>query len=352
MASSRRFGALAFAIQPFGGPAATAPLFRVPIISGGMGPQKDWDDLPRIGVNLSRLGRYPQRARGGGTITILAHPEALGMLLYMVCGSQSNSGTNPTQHTYTITDEYPAGLSMTFWTNIGIDGLLGSTFMFADTFIGKMTMRGTSGNNLEIEMDVTSFDYRAETTVPALSGTGSSDENDEPRYKYIGSSIKLSPNLYPPTDEYSAESVMFEIDRAPDYRYGPSLTPQLIVPDRLVNFDAGWTFDSTVGGWDFLLEEYQGSLTGISGGPDQSTPRGSFDVTFGRHPNDVTRLMRILSNGRNWEYDIARPDAEAQPGVLELEAAGIVAAPNTEFDGTGTSEVTITLNNDFAGDYS
>lgn len=348
MTTSRRFGSLAFAKQSAIGTPATAPLFSVPIISGGLKPAKEWDDLPRIGSNLSRLGRFPTGAMGNGTVRILAHPEALGLLLAQVIGTTSVSGAGPYTHTYDFTDDYQFGL--TFWSSIGSIAQTGQTWSFADAFINRLRIEGTTRRNVEVEIDVTAFTYSPLSAIPAVSGTGSSAEDAEPRFKYIDSIVKLDPSADVATEEYpTAERVMFEVDRAPEYRYGPSLTPTLIVPDRLVNFDAGFVYDSVIGGWDYLLDEYVGSLTGTV--PEQSTPQGSFDVQFGRHPKDATKYLRVVSNGSNWQYTLDRPDAEAQPGILEMEATGIVVAPSSAHGGSGTDEAEVSLVNDFAGDY-
>lgn len=348
MATSRRFGSLAFAKEPALGTPATAPLFKCPIIGGGLKPAKEWDDLPRIGSNLSRLGRFPTGAMGNGTVRILAHPEALGLLLCQVIGEDNISGANPTQHEFDFTDDYQFGLS--FWSSLGSVTQRGQTWKFTDGFINRLRVEGVSRRNLEVEIDVTAFSYTPLDSMPAVSGTGSSEENDEPRFKYIDSDVKLDPAANVATVEYpNAERVMFEVDRAPEYRYGPSLTPTTIVPDRLVNFDAGWIYRSDIGGWEYLLQEYMGSLTGTL--PNQGTPHGSFDVKFGRHPADVARFLRVISNGANWQYTMERPDAEAQPGILELEATGIVVAPSADHGGSGENEMTVRLLNDFAAAY-
>lgn len=345
MAGSRRFGRIAFAKQPAIGTPAAAPLFSLPIIRGGMRPAGEYDDLPRIGSNLARLGRYVTGRMGQGTVTVLAHPEALGLLLYQAVGGYSRGGST---HTYTFTDDYP--FAMSTWSSVGSPAIAGKTWRFQDTFIQRLRLNGNTRQNIEVEMDLTSFTYQPITSIPAVSGTGSSDEDETPRLKYIDSTVLLSPNSSPATEEYiTAENVMFEVDRAPEYRYGPSLTPSIVVPDRLVNFDAGVTWDSDIGGWDWLLEEYVGSLTGTL--PTQNTPHGSFDVQFGRHPADVSKYLRIVSNGRNWEFTSERPDAEAQPGILEYSLTGVVTAPHTDLGGSGTTESTLTLINDFGQDY-
>lgn len=349
MTGSRRFGRLAFAKQgadmtSLGTPAA-APLFSVPIISGGIRPAGEYDDLPRIGSNLARLGRFSTGKMGTGTITILAHPEALGLLLYQVTGSYSRSGTT---HTYNMQDEYP--FPITFWSSEGSGTEQGRTWRFTDGFINRMRLNGNTRQNIEVEMDITAFSYTPMVDIPAVTGTGASAEDEDPRLKYIDSTVKLSPNTSPPTDQYvTAERVMLEMDRAPEYRYGSSLTPRIIVPDRLVNFDAGVIYDSALGAWDWLLEEYVGSLTGTL--PTQNTPHGSFDVQYGRHPADPTKYLRVTSNGRNWEFTSERPDAEAQPGILEYDLTGIVTTPRTDLGGTGESEIIMTLINDFGQDY-
>lgn len=347
MAGSRRFGRFAFARQTAYGTPEAAPLFSVPIINGGVRPAGEYDDLPRVGSNLARLGRFVTGRMGTGTVTILAHPEALGLLIYQAVGAYSRSGST---HTFTFQDEYP--FALTVWNSIGSGTLKGRVWRFTDAFINRMRWNANSRQNIEVELDITAFSYSplaSPADIPAVSGTGASDEDVSPRFKYIDSAVLLSPNASAQQEYTTAESATFEVDRAPEYRYGPSLTPTIIVPDRLVNFDTTVTYDSVLGGWDWLLEEYTGSLTGSL--PTQETPAGSFDVTFGRHPTDPTKYLRVQSNGRNWEYTSEVPEAEAQPGILEYALSGIVTAPKPDLGGSGTTEATITLINDFGQDY-
>ena len=352
MTSARRFGKLAFAKQVSLGTAAAAPLFSVPMISGAINPVKDVADLPRQGGTMARLGRYVQRARGEGTITTLCHPEALGLLLFYAMGTQVSQvgGPAPYSHTFTMSDDYP-GDGMTFWSSIGPESsaISGSAWKFADTFIQRLQIMGKSGDNLVVELGITSFDYTAITTIPAVSGTGASAEDDEPRFKYIGSEVSLSPNSNAWTQMDNSESVTFEIDRAPEYRYGPSLTPTVVAPDRMVNLTVGLTYDDALGGWDYLRAAYTGSITGT--GPEQSIAQGSANVKFGRHPSSVSRFLQITSNGYNWQYTTTRPDAEATPGIIEYELNGILVSPNAAEGGSGDREVTVVLENDFSGDY-
>lgn len=343
--TSRRFGRVGFIVQTVDGTPETAPLFTAPIIGGGLKPMKESDDLPRIGNNLSRLGKFTTGAMGGGTVQMLCHPELVGLLLAQAMGEETYSGGI---HEFRVTDDTP--FPMTMWSSVGSITELGQTWRFTDAFINRLRFNGTSRQNIEVEIDVTSFSYTPLSTMPAVSGSGSSAEDDEPRFKYIGSNIQLSPDDSA-MEDYKPESVMFEIDRAPEYRYGPSLTPVMRVPDRLINFDAGWVYNSAIGGWGFLMDMYTGSLTGTE--PDQGQPDGQFSARFGRHPHDVSKYMQIDSNGQNWQYAIERPDAEAQPGILELQATGIVTAPDATKGGDGQDdEVIVTLVNDYVGTYA
>lgn len=356
MTASRRFGAISFGKQTGvvanGGTAATAPLFQCPILSGSLSPQKDWGDLPRIGSSLARLGKFAQRARGGGSVTMLAHPEALGLLLYEVMGVQAVTGAGPYIHRFTMQDEYPAD-PLTCWSNVGVTGATGSVWKFTDTFVQSLSIEGSSGENLVVTCDFLAFDYAPLTALPATSGTGNSVEDESPRLKYIGSVVELDADGTTLAEFKNIENVTFQIDRAPEVRYGASLTPTIISPDRMLNFSLGMTYDSAMGGWDFLMTTMTGSPGGS--GPNQGTPTGSFDVKFGRHPADAAKYLRIVSGGdtaadptaqATWQYELAVPDASAEPTILDFDIAGMVARPTT-----GTSEVQVLLANDFVSTY-
>lgn len=354
MGSARRFGQVGFMTQPDKGTAASAPLFTVPLIGGRMGPMKEYGDLPRQGGSMTRLGRYAQRARGEGSLQMLCHPEAIGLLLLHATGNEvSATGTGPTTHIFNMADDYIDN-PLSIWSSIGpqASAILGSTWLFTDSWITKLTIEGTSGENVVVTADITSFSYSPVDSpfqVPAVSGTGSSAEDDEPRFKYIGSTVQLSPNNGALEEYTNAERFTFVIDRNPEYRYGPSLTPTVIAPDRLVDMSVGMDFDTDQGGWDFLLEASIGNVTG--GGPEQSIAEGKFDVKTGRHPADASRFLQIQSNGRNWEYTTERPDAQPNPGIMEFDLTGICVEPDAAKGGSGTSEAVITLVNDFAGTY-
>ena len=138
------------------------------------------------------------------------------------------------------------------------------------------------------------------------------------------------------------------IRRALELRYGASLTPQMVVPEREVDFSATITYseEGNNQGWDFLEGAALGDV-GATGGPTQDLLRGSFSASFGRHPEEADRELSFVSNGANWEYDVERPDPDPGGGPIEMEPAGMVVDP----DGTGGTEVTITLANDTAGVY-
>lgn len=336
MATTRRFGVFAFGKQTaFGTPLAN-PTYAVPVLSGAMRPVKDRGDLPRIGTALSRLGMFTQRARGEGTVQMLAHPDELGLLLYEVMGAQTNSGTGPYRHTFTMADDIPYDNPLTVWSKVG-----DSWWRFSDTYVQRLSIQGSSGENVVVEVQLISFHYR-----PSAAPGSFTLADEEPRYKYVGSVVKMEADSATPTTMTNVESVSIEIDRAPEVRYGSSIVPTTISADRLASFSASLVYDSTQQGWDFLEEFFTGMTGGAGTDADQGIARGSWEVTFGRHPHDATRLMKAFSNGANWEFETERPDAEASPSLLELELNGPMVYPDS-----GSTELTIELNNDVSTTY-
>jgi hypothetical protein len=325
----------------------------MPIMGGMVNPVKESDQLPRLGGSLARLGEYVTKAYGGGSVTLLAHPESLGILLKYAMGSEVYTPGSPSEHVFTVTDEYP-GFGLTVWSSLTSVNEVGTTWRFTDVFIRKLSIEGMSGKNLEVMVDFIGFNYDtvgAPYQMPAVAGAGSSDENADPRFKYIGSTVRLSPDDGPLVDFPNAEKATWEIDRAPEVRYGPSLTPTVIAPDRLVNFETGLTLDTNYSGWQFLNELFTGATSG--GSATQDEPNGRVEVTYGYHPTEASPVpvLKIEGNGYNWQFRATRPDAEATPGIVDFDLTGILVAPSTDKDGVGTTESTVTLHNNYAAAY-
>jgi hypothetical protein len=332
---SRRKGALGFAKQASRGSAAANPTFTVPKVSGGLKPRTERGDLPLTGDTVQRWGPFKHRAGGGGTVTILAHPEAAGLVIYEVTGAQAvGAGSNgAVLHTFTLADTIPFDNPLTIWDLVGDEW-----WKFVDAYISKITIRAASGDLVFIEMDVASF-----TAVPAAAPTYTLTE-PEPRFKYIGGTFKAEADNATPALMTNIQSVELVIDRALTMHYGASLTPQEVECDRIVDFAAGIRYDSAQQGWDFLKGAHLGAVAGTS--QEQTLLRGSFDASFGRHPVSTGRLLRVVSNGANWDYDTERPDSDPAGGAITYDAAGPVGRPT----GGGT-EITITLANETAGTY-
>lgn len=358
MGAARTFGTLGVGLQTALGSPTTVPMFTYPKMNGGVNPVKDWGDLPRLGGSMARLGEYAQRARGEGSVTVLANPEGMGVFLKYAMGTETHT-PGSTTHVFTMADAYPE-YGLTLWDSITTAGVAGTTWKYTDCFIRKLTIDGKSGENLQVTVDYVAFDYDVVATpftVPDPTGTigavtaANRKLDADPRFKFIGSTVKLNPNTSPATDEYhNTESVVFEIDRAPEVRYGPSLTPTTIAPDRLVNLSVGMVFDTDHGAWQFLNNVFSANLTG--GGPNQDEPAGAFDIEYGVHPTGHTPAqLKVVSNGYNWQYRGTRPDAAAQPGLAEFELPGIVVSPESGKGGTGSTEVTVTLQSDLTCEY-
>lgn len=363
MPASRNFGLLVIKKQAAAGTAETTGTggYGLPVTDGGVSPQKEYGDLPRAGATLTRLGRFAQRAQVGGTVTAYCSPDAAGLAIYNVMGTElatAVAGTK-TKHTFVMADTWPSPL--TVWSSLG-SGSDRDVWRFRDAQVSRMAIHGTSGEVVMLEMDFIAKDY---TKLSAGLPSGYALSTATPRYKYIGSQVRLDSNSAVPTLMSNVESVNFEVNRDPEVRFGPSLTPSTFAPDRLVNFSANAYYDTGSGGtgltafdkqgWKFLEDAY---LAALDGAPDQSTPTGSFDVTFGRHPIDTDDPgLRIVSGGgaalpgtvavqQNWNYETTRPSASGQPTLLEYDLNGVAAMP-----AAGTTEATVILVNDVAAIY-
>jgi len=362
MPPARNFGLLIVKLQAIEGTAETTATngYAMPIMSGMLGPTKEWGDLPRQGNTLTRQGRYAQRASVGGTVTVMAHPEALGLLFYLAMGTElavQGAGA-PYAHTFVMADSWPA--PATVWASLA-SGDDADVWRFRDAYISRLRIVGESGGNLAVDMDWIAKHY----TKPAAGAAGFPTDYDDPavlmgadpRFKFIESVVKLDSDSDTPLEMDNVESVSFEIDRNPEIRYGPSLTPKTLAADRMVNFNADVMYSTGSGGgydrqgWNFLEDAY---LSALNEDPDQSTPAGSFDSTFGIHPADADVGLRIVSGGgdslpntvnpqANWEFETARPDAAETPTLVNYSLNGICRVP-----AEGTTEATVIVSNERA----
>lgn len=362
MTAIRNFGLLGIVLQDTAGAAETALTggYAMPIVSGGVRPVKEYGDLPRAGSSMARLGRFTQRANVGGTVTVLAHPEALGLLLYGAMGSELALGTpagGVTPHTFVMADNFPQ--QFTIWSSIG-SGSDADVWQFKDAQITRLQIGMTSGENATVEMDIIGKDYRKLGAGLAgwpggVAPTGAILEDATPRFKMIGSQVKLDSDGAVPVAGTNVESFTFEVNRDVATRYGTALTPQIFAPDRMVNFSAEVTYDSAqFGGWEFIEDAY---ISGYNATPDQSVPTGAFDVTAGVHPTGATQSLRIVSGGgatlpttvsiqQNWNYGVDRPEASGDPDIVGFTLDGVCTAPTV-----GTTEATVILNSARAGKY-
>jgi hypothetical protein len=359
----RNFGLLTVNKQATEGtPAADATGgFSMPITGGMLTPAAEFGDLPRSGYSMARQGRFKQRVSVGGTVSVLAHPEAMGLLLYLCMGSELALGTavaGLTPHTFVMADAWPG--PATVWASLG-SGADADVWRFRDSYISRLRITGQSGGIYAVDLDFVGKHYTKAAAgsagFPANYNAANVLMQAEPRFKYIGSQIRMDSDSAVPTLMDNTELIEIEIDRNPAVRYGPSLTPTVIAPDRMVNFNAEVMYSTGAGGsgvtafdrrgWEFLEDAY---LSALGADPDQSTPTGSFDIQFGEHPATPSAgKLRFVSGGgatlpttvtiqQNWEYGVNRPDASDTPDITTYRLDGTMKIP-----AVGTTELTAVL---------
>lgn len=360
MPSARNFGLLTVVRQAAAGTAASTAAggYSMPIVSGMVGPTKEWGDLPRQGNSMARLGQFAQRAAVGGTVTVLANPESLGLLLYNAMGSELALGTpagGVTPHTFVMADAWPGQL--TVWASLA-SGTDADVWRFRDAQISRLQIQGSSGENLAVEVEFVAKHYTKTATGSAgwptayntSTGTRATDvlQGAEPRFKFIGSTVQMSPDSAALGPATSTEQFTWEVARDPAIKYGPSLTPAVLSPDRMVNFSIQQNYESSEFGWTFLEDAY---IAAINGNPDQGRPKGKFDIVSGVHPAGAgSGSLRMVSGGgaalpttvnvqQNWEYGTSRPEASGSPDIIAMTMDGICSVP-----AAGTSETTVILN--------
>lgn len=358
MGTNRRQGVFAWAKQSAVGTPAAAPDYAAPFSTGG-GPKavRDMADLPITRPTSARSGQYVQRARGEGTLAVLAHEEEVGSLILQATGAEQYAlvGGVP-HHRFEMTEDL-TDTPLTCWCM-----LADNWWRFDDTFVTLLNLAGTSGENVLVNLGLTAWHYTPDVGAPA--GIDALLAPDEPRFKYIGSEISIAAEGATPAGPFTnVENVELEIRRNPTWRYGPSLTPTVGVPIREIDLSAGFTYDPDQLDWDLVVAAATGSVTGT--GETQNLVQGSMLVRFGRHPEDATKFLEFYTGPKvgalpsspgadtapfsaNWEFDAQRPDPDPGGGPIDISAAGRLIDPP---ESPGSSEVTIVLAGGKVGAY-
>lgn len=336
---SRRLGVVAFGKQSGIATPNTSPAWAVPIVSGGIGIIREREDIGVTSLVVGRQGQYVRNAHLDGTVTILAHPELLPFLLKHAMGTLGTTGAGPYVHTATLADDYPSP-GFTFYSLVGDDWV-----QAYDCFIKTLTIRGEEQGNVTVEVGLDGKAMSDGAAAPTYSLT-----DVEPRFKFIGSSFKVDADTGVPVEVTNISAFELAIARDPEVRYGTSLTPSVITPERMVDASGTVVYDTVQQGWDF----YRVAISGATGTPaqaSQATLRGSFDITFGRHPVSAGRYLRLQSGtgvtgtpSQVWDYNVTRPEADPGGGSIEMDVAGpVLTTPG------GATEATVIVANDTAG---
>lgn len=336
---SKRLGVVAFGKQTGAGVPKTSPEWAVPVKSGGIGIVRETDDVGVTSLVSGRTGQYVQRAHLEGSVTILAHPELLAFLLKHAMGDLQTTGSGPYEHVATMADDYPA-VGFTFYSMVGNDWL-----QAVDGFITSLTIRGSAGENVEVEVAVDAKSASIGAAEPTYSLT-----DVEPRFKFLGSTFLAQADSGNPTAVDNIDAFEVVVARDPEIRYGTSLTPSTITPERVLDASATIVYDDAYQGWDW----YHVAVTGDSttpGSASQDFTYGSFDVTYGLHPSSGTEVLQLQSGTgvtgaamQNWAYNMSRPEPDPTGGAVTMDVAGPLLT-----NSSGDTELTITVTNGTAG---
>lgn len=152
-------GDLGIATQAAKGTAAAAPLHRIMLTGGGMGPTREISDLEESTSQRMRLGSYVARARAGGTPAFYARPDAAGIFLYAAMGGKAVTGSaDPYAWTFTLAAVQPY---LTLWRNVG--GLLAERFI--DCKLSQLVIRSAEGAAMTMEATVVGLQTQYETAA-------------------------------------------------------------------------------------------------------------------------------------------------------------------------------------------
>src|SRR6266540_1190982 len=132
-------GWIAVGKQSAKGTPATAPAIKLPVRSGGMGPDKRTGRYATTDIGRDRGPEYVSGVGVVGACECYMEPAAMGLLWYLVMGANADAGAGPYTHTATPANDLPY---CTIWDSTGSTPLVER---FVDCKIGSMTISGSAG---------------------------------------------------------------------------------------------------------------------------------------------------------------------------------------------------------------
>lgn len=132
-------GWIAIGKQSAKGTAASVPTIKLPVRSGGVGPQKRIGRYATTDIGRDRGPEYVSGVAVSGGWECYMEPAAMGLLWYLVLGANADSGAGPFVHTGTPANDLPY---CTIWDSTGSTPLVEK---FTDVKIGSMTIAGSAG---------------------------------------------------------------------------------------------------------------------------------------------------------------------------------------------------------------
>lgn len=99
---------ISFAVQTTKGTAATTPLIRAYLASGGVAPERTVNDVEETSSGRLRNSTFVSQARSAGTPAFWVRPQVIAPLLWAALGTKVTTGAgDPWTHTFTLAATQP-----------------------------------------------------------------------------------------------------------------------------------------------------------------------------------------------------------------------------------------------------
>ena len=159
---NRNYGMFGIGVQS--GPAAAEPAASFPASSDSPGIDASTTTAPARVTNGRRdttIDRYISGSESKATVTTLAFPRMLGLLLYSALGSVATTGSGPYTHDVTMGDNLPA---LTFTQQVGAPDAALQTLDGCKVDNVTIEAEGTTPPSVQMELAGCAAKWLAETT--------------------------------------------------------------------------------------------------------------------------------------------------------------------------------------------
>lgn len=318
---SGRVGEIAFAKQTAEGTAAGSPTYGLPFAGGGLKiPQEiapfEVTDVSQVEV----IAEYKQMMQVGGSFSVVAVPDALGLLARAHFGAETVTGAaDPVTHDFTYGADDAAMLWMTFFQNVG--GVAGSASYskFTDCKVDSLAFSYEPGRPILLEAAIRG--KSPESLSAAYTAPGIAEGLAEV-FTYAGSTMKF--------DEDSAVGVQHRNIVSAKVTFKRSLVVQQtddIIPQYVFSPTFGVDVEMTMWWEDAaaIRATYFGAVGGLT--KSRTVVYGSLDfLSLGTPPATQVHSLQLLVPKVALKVELPEAVPSGEPIALTVAGRGVKPA--------------------------